>query len=109
MGSLEFEDRPRQEVRRQGLAGHQGDAAAPHAAQVLDLRAHLLQVGVAPARVAEEQFAGSGEPNAPGQALEQRRAELVLQVLDAAVDGRAATCSVSAAPRIEPQRATAST
>ncbi len=80
-------DHTRQELRRQRLAGHQAHAAAPQALQLLDFRAHPLQVGGAAADVAHEEFARRRQPHAARQALEDRRAELVLDVLDAAIHG----------------------
>ena len=54
--------------------------------QILDLRLHALDVAVLLAQVMDEHFAGGGEPHAARPALEQLRAELLLQIHDAAVD-----------------------
>ena len=85
---LEIDDGARQEDRRQRLAAGHAHLAAAQAPQRLDLRAHVLQVGGAPARIADEEFARRRQPHAPWQALEDRRAQLALQVLHAAVDRR---------------------
>ncbi len=56
--------------------------------QVLDLRLHALDVVALLAQVMHEHFAGGGEPHAARPALEQLRAEFLLQVHDAAVERR---------------------
>ncbi len=77
-------DLARQEVERERLAAGDAHGAAPQALQVLDLRLHALDVGGLLADIMHEQFAGRGEPHAARAALEQRRAEFLLQIHDRA-------------------------
>jgi len=88
MRLAEVPDHLGQEARRQRLAGHHLHLAAPQALQLLDLRAHVRQLGGAAADVAHEQLARRRQAHAARQALEDRRAEFLLDVLDAAVDRR---------------------
>ena len=66
----------------EGLAAGQRHVAAPDPRQVGDLRAHPLQVGALVADVAHQQFARRVEAHALRHPLEDRRAELVFEVLD---------------------------
>ena len=81
-------DLARQEIERERLAACDANGAAPQALQILDLRLHPLDVAGLLADVAHEQLAGRGEADAPRAALEQRRAELFLQVHHAPVHRR---------------------
>ena len=88
MARAELGDLARQEVERQRLAAGDAHGAAAQALEVLDLRLHALDAAVLLAQVVDENLAGGGEPHAARPALEQRRAELLLQVHDAAVHRR---------------------
>ena len=70
------------------LADHDTHAATAQALQILNLRAHLLQMRGAAADVLHKQLTRCGQAHAPGQALEQRRAQLVLQILNTPIDRR---------------------
>ena len=109
MALAELGDLARQEIERERLAAGDAHGAAPQALEVLDLRVHALDVAVLLAQVVDEHLAGGGEPHAARPALEQRGAELLLQVHDPAVDRRGRDVEMSAALRIEPVRATSST
>lgn len=77
-----------QEPIGESVAAGQRDLAAAKPREVLDLRADAARVGDLVADVADEEFAGRIEAHTARQAVEERRAELVLHVLEAAVQGR---------------------
>ena len=62
--------------------------AAALAGEVGDLAADPLEVGELAADVLHQELAGGVQPHAAGQALEDLGAELGLEGLDAAVEGR---------------------
>ena len=80
-------DLARQKFEHQRLAGGDAHGAAAQALQILDLRAHAVEIGGLAADVMDEQFAGGGQPHAARTPLEQRRVEFGLQVHDPPVDG----------------------
>ena len=80
-------DRLRQEDRSQSLARSKRDVATTHAAKVFDLRAHLVQVGLAPTGVSQEQLTRSRQAHPTREPLEDGCAQLLFQVLNATVDG----------------------
>ena len=88
VASPEGGDLTRQEVVGERLAAGDPHGAALEPAQILDLRLHPLDVAGLLAQIAHEHLAGCGEAHAARLALEQRGAELLLQIHDAAVDGR---------------------
>ena len=82
----EFGDGARQKIERQRLAAGDAHGAAAQALQVLDLRLHALGVAALLAQIIDEYFAGGSKPHAARQAFEQRRAEFLFEIGDAAVD-----------------------
>ena len=84
----ELADLARQEIERQRLAAGDAHGAAAQSFQVLDLRLHALDVAALLAQIMDEHLARGGEPHAARPALEQRRAEFVLQIHDAAIHRR---------------------
>ena len=85
---LEVGDARRQEIERQGLAAGDLYRAPPQASEVLDLRQHPLGFGDLAARIAHEHLARGRQPHAARTALEQRRSDLGLEILNAAVHRR---------------------
>ncbi len=88
MQLAELADLARQEIERERLAAGDAHGAAAQSAQVFDLRLHAVDVVALLAQVMHEHFARGGEPHAARPALEQPRAEFVLQIHDAAVERR---------------------
>ena len=88
MAASEFGDRARQEFERKRLAAGDAHGAAAQTLEILDLRFHALDVAALLAQVMNEHLAGGGQANAARPALEQLRAEFILQVRDAAVHRR---------------------
>src|SRR5262249_43982100 len=62
--------------------------AAAQAAQLLELGAGAAEILLPAAHALDQDLAGGGEAQAARQALEERRAELVLEFQDLAVDRR---------------------
>ena len=59
--------------------------------EILDLRLHALETAVLLPQVMDENLAGGGEPHAARPALEQLRAELLLQIHDSRFTADAVT------------------
>jgi hypothetical protein len=70
------------------LAACNAHCAAAQPLEVLDLRSHTLYAAVLLAQVVHENLARRDEPHAARPTLEQRRAELFLQIHDSSVHGR---------------------
>ena len=109
MRCLEAADRRRQQFARNRLDGGDADVAAHQSAQLLDLRLDGFEFRDRLSRIGEKDLSGRGQAHAPWQALEQCRAHILFQVEICWFNAEDATLSASAALRIEPYRATAST
>ena len=70
------------------LAAGDAHGAAAHALEILDLRLHPLDAAVLLAQVVDEHLAGRRQPHAARPALEQLRAELLLEIHDSPVHRR---------------------
>ncbi len=77
-----------QEPVGEGVAAGQRDLAAAKPREVLDLRADAARVGDLVADVADEEFTGRIQAHAARQPVEEGRPQLLLHVLEAAVEGR---------------------
>ena len=76
------------EIGLDRLGTGDGDMAAPEAGEVGHLAAHPVKVGDLGADVLDQKFAGRVEAHAARQALEDRRAEFLLEPLDPPVERR---------------------
>ena len=88
MARAERGDLPRQKIERQRLAAGDAHGAAAQSLEILDLRLHPLDVAVLLAQVVDEHLAGGRQPHAARPALEQLRAELLLEIHDSPVHRR---------------------
>ena len=79
---------PRQEIERQGLAAGDAHGAAAQSLEILDLRFHPLDAAVLLPQVVDEHLSGRRQPHAARPALEQLRAELLLEIHDSPVHRR---------------------
>ena len=87
MAHAKFGNLPGQEVQRQRLAAGNAYGAAAQASEILDLRLHPLDPAVLFAQIVDENLASRRKPYAARPALEQLRAEFLLEVHDSPVHG----------------------
>ena len=80
--------RPRQQVRADARRRADGQRALAQARQLLDLESRFVQALQHRARVRQERLAGLGQRHVALHAVEQRRAELGLQLADLLADRR---------------------
>ena len=85
---MELGEHDRQEVAGNTILTGDGDMPATKSAQIVDLGDGAVEVALEPENVAIEDFAGGGQPDALGKALEQLALQLILELEDLAVDGR---------------------
>ncbi len=81
-------DGVRQEAGRDRLGHCHAYDPAQLAAQLLDIRLYLSQVLERASHVSQQHLTGRGQPDASGQALEQRHADLLLEVENATIQRR---------------------
>ena len=72
----------------QKLQAHHDRRAAPQTAQRVDLGDRRFELAMQPAGGAKQQLAGGGQPHPARQALEQRNAEVALELENLPVDRR---------------------
>lgn len=75
-------------LRDEGLAAGERHVTAAHPRKIGDLRPHPVEIRHLVADVPREELAGRVEPHPLRQALEDRRAELVFEILDLPRQGR---------------------
>ena len=78
----ETRDHLGQEVRHQRLDGMDMHVATPQSLQSVDFRTHLLDLAQAGSRKAQQDFAGGRQLDTARMSLEQRRAQMLLELLD---------------------------